>query len=119
MKPAVQHFEINANDYKKAQDFYRSVFDWDINEHEGMSYALVEPGRDKSIGGGIGPVQAGQQPSVTFYITVDDIDAYLAKVEKAGGKTVLPQTPIPNVGACALFSDLDGNVLGLYKHKDA
>ena len=118
MKPAVQHFEISTNDYKKAQEFYSSVFQWDINDHDG-NYALISPGDDKSIGGGIGRTRDGQQPSLTFYITVDDIEAYLAKVEKAGGKTVMPLTPIPDVGSCAMFADPDGNVVGLYKGHQA
>ncbi len=115
MKPRVQHWEISSNDYKKSQEFYRKVFDWDINEHEGMSYALIAPGGDDSIGGGIGPVQDGQKPMVTVYITVDDIPGYLKKVEEAGGKIILNETPIPDIGTCGMFIDPDGNVLGLYK----
>ena len=119
MKPSVQHFEISSNDYKKAQEFYKNVFDWEITEHEGMNYALVSPGGDNSIGGGIGPVMDGQKAMVTFYITVDDIQAYLDKAAAAGANIVLPVTEIPNVGHCALFTDLDGNVIGLYKGIEA
>lgn len=115
MPAPVQHWEVNSNDYKKAQEFYRTVFDWEINEHEGMNYALVSPGGDKSIGGGIGAVQEGQSPSVTFYVTVDNIQAYLDKVEKAGGRTVLPVTPVGDFGECGMFADLDGNVIGLWR----
>lgn len=119
MKPAVQHFEINSNDYEKAQKFYKDVFDWEIHKHEGMDYAIVARGNDHSIGGGIGQVQKGQKAMVTFYVTVDDIETYINKVEKAGGKIVMPLTPIPDVGACAMFTDLDGNVLGLFKGLDS
>lgn len=115
MGAPIVHFEISSRDYKKAQEFYRKVFDWKISEHEGMPYALVADEGEKSIGGGIGAVQDGQQPGVTFYARVNDLQAYLDKAEKAGGKTVLPPTPIPGVGACAMFTDLDGNVIGLFK----
>ena len=115
MKPSVQHFEINSKDYKKAQQFYREVFDWDINEYEGMTYALVTAGEENSIGGGINQIDDGQKPSVTFYVTVDDIEKYLAQAKKAGGKIVMPLTPIKDVGYFGMFADLDGNVIGLYK----
>lgn len=32
-----------------------------------------------------------------------------------GGKTVVPPALIPNVGAFAIFSDPDGNHIGLFK----
>jgi predicted enzyme related to lactoylglutathione lyase len=113
-KPVV-HFEINSRDYKKAQDFYKHVFDWKMQEHEGMPYAVIAAEGDGSIGGGIGAVQEGQNPNVTFYVNVEDLQTYLDKATKAGGKTVLEPTPIPGVGSCAMFTDLDGNVIGLFK----
>lgn len=113
-KPVV-HFEISVTNREKATDFYSKLFDWKTNTAPGFDYTLVEPAGDKSNGGGIGPIQPGQKPSVTFYVNVDDLQAYLDKAERLGGKTVLPPTPIPNVGACAMFADLDGNVIGLFK----
>lgn len=116
MAQPVVHFEISSNDYKKSSEFYGKLFDWKTMMAPGFEYSLVEPAGEKSIGGGIGPVQPGQNPSVTFYVNVDDLQAYLNKAEKLGGKTVLPPTPIPGVGACAMFADLDGNVIGLFKN---
>jgi predicted enzyme related to lactoylglutathione lyase len=115
MGAPVVHWEISSGDYKKAQAFYQQVFDWKIQEHEGMPYALVAPEGEGSIGGGIGATQEGQGPSITFYVSVDDLQAYLDKAEAAGGKAVMPPTPIPGVGSCAMFADPDGNVIGLFK----
>ena len=114
MAPKVQHFEITSKDFVKAQAFYKNVFEWEINDHDG-DYALVSAGGDDAIGGGIGKAHEGQSPRVTFYVTVDNLQSYLDKVEAAGGKTILPPTPIEGAGECAMFTDLDGNVLGLYK----
>ena len=50
---------------------------------------------------------------MTFYVQVDDINAYLKKAESLGGKTVMPRTEIPNAVTMALFSDVDGNTIGL------
>lgn len=92
----------------------RLFFGWEINDHDG-NYALVSPGGDDAIGGGIGKVYEGQGPRVTFYVTVDDLQTYLDKIEKAGGKTIVPPSDITGAGSFAMFSDLDGNVLGLFK----
>ena len=118
MGQPVQHFEINSRDFRKAQQFYKQVFDWNIQEHEGMPYALIAPEGERSIGGGIGQVQEGQQPGITFYVTVDNLQAYLDRAEKSGGKTVLKPTPIPNVGSCAMFTDPDGNMVGLFRGQE-
>ena len=115
MGQPVVHFEIVARDYKKAMEFYGKVFDWTYNEPEGMPYGMVAPLGKDSIGGGIGPTQEGEQPYVTFYVQVDDLQTYLDKAEANGGKTVLKPTPIPGIGSCAMFTDLDGNAIGLFK----
>jgi hypothetical protein len=57
----------------------------------------------------------GSGPRVSVYIEVDDPDAYLKKIEKAGGKTLMPTTQVTPTTTIALFSDPDGNVVGLLK----
>lgn len=115
MAQPVIHFEISVNNREKSTDFYTRLFDWKTQSPPGFDYTLVEPAGDKSIGGGIGPTMPGQKPSVTFYVSVDDLQAYLDKAEKLGGKTIMPPTPIPGIGASAMFADLDGNIIGLFK----
>ncbi len=115
MGQPVVHFEISGRDYKKSIEFYKHLFDWKVEEWAAFPYGMVQPEGERSIGGGIGPVQDGQQPSVTFYIMVDDLQAYLNKAEQLGGRTIVPPSPIPGVGSMAMFSDPDGNILGLFK----
>jgi predicted enzyme related to lactoylglutathione lyase len=114
MANAVIHFEINVRDRAKSVEFYSQLFGWQINTAPGFDYSLVEPANDKSIGGGIGPCQPGQSPSVTFYVGVDSLQPFLDKAQQLGGNTVMPPTPIPGIGHCAMFTDLDGNVVGLF-----
>ena len=52
---------------------------------------------------------------MTFYVQVDDPQAYLNKIEAAGGKTVVPVTEIPDMVTFAMFADPEGNVGGLVK----
>ncbi len=115
MSRPIVHFEINVKDRAKSAEFYSQLFGWKTSSAPGFDYSLVEPAHENTIGGGIGPYQPGQGPSITFYVGVDDLQASLNKAEKLGGKTVMPPTPIPGIGSCAMFADLDGNVVGLFK----
>ena len=51
---------------------------------------------------------------ITLYIEVEDIDAILKAVVDKGGKVMKPKFAIPNVGHIALFTDPDGNRMGLW-----
>jgi len=48
------------------------------------------------------------------YIETEDLKGTLAKVEKLGGKTVMPPTKAGPV-ELAMFADPEGNVIGLAK----
>jgi predicted enzyme related to lactoylglutathione lyase len=92
---------------------------WKIEAQPEMDYVMfdVEPGP----GGGF-PKADGEtykKGDVIVYISTDDIEATLAKVEELGGKTLLPKTEIPNMGWFAFFSDPTGNRVGLYTGMDA
>ncbi|MBI5288171.1 MAG: hypothetical protein HY873_04295 [Chloroflexi bacterium] len=69
------------------------------------------------IGVGILQTQADMPGYVTFYVAVDDLAASLARAETLGGKTIVPPTPIPNVGAFAMFEDPEGHMIGLLKQQ--
>jgi predicted enzyme related to lactoylglutathione lyase len=51
---------------------------------------------------------------VLVYVDVDDIDAAFTKIEKLGGKKLMPKTEIPGFGWFAFFADPTGNRVGLY-----
>ena len=52
---------------------------------------------------------------VTFYVHVENPAGTLAKVAALGGKTLMPPTPIPNVGTIGLFQDPEGHCIGIIK----
>jgi predicted enzyme related to lactoylglutathione lyase len=116
MGQPVVHWEIAAKDAKKLQDFYTQLFDWKIDANNPMNYGMVETGGQGGINGGIMPVQGDYPPYVTFYVHVDDLQAYLDKAESLGGTTIVPPTLIhPDVGSFAMFHDPEGNLIGLFK----
>jgi uncharacterized protein len=109
----VTWFEINTSDSQAVREFYAELFGWKLQVLEEANYGLVDTGVEGAIGGGIGEAQGPNQ--VIFYIEVDDPQAYLDRIEKAGGRTVVPVTEIPDMVTFAQFSDPQGNVVGLVK----
>jgi hypothetical protein len=112
MPNPVVHFEVGGRDAEKLQKFYADVFHWEVDANNEMKYGIVKAS-DGGIGGGIGPHPMA--PVVTFYVAVDDLQAYLERVEKLGGKTITPPTEIPNMVTFAMFEDPEGNKIGLVK----
>ena len=44
---------------------------------------------------------------------VDDLQAFLDKAESLGGKTIMPPTVIPDTVTLAMFTDPEGNIMGM------
>lgn len=110
----VTHFEITAKDSKKLQEFYGKVFEWKLTDAP-MNYKMIDTnsGEHNGIGGGIGQSRDGKG-LVTFYIETTDLASTLAKVERSGGRTVMPPMQAGPV-ELAMFADPEGNVIGLAK----
>ena len=112
MGAPVTWFEITSHNSVGLRDFYAQTFGWQMQPMEGgQPYAVVDTGGDGGISGGIG--DAANANRVTFYIAVDDPQAYLDRIEQAGGRIVIPLTVVPDVVTFALFADPEGNVIGL------
>ncbi|MBI4430048.1 MAG: glyoxalase [Ignavibacteriales bacterium] len=113
MGAAVTHFEINARDGKKMQEFYSALFGWKIDANNPINYGLVNTGLKMGIQGGIGQIEAGKQPFVIFYVQVEKPQEYLDKAVSMGATVVLPITVVPNMVTYGIFSDPEGNMVGI------
>lgn len=51
------------------------------------------------------------------YVTVDDVDACIAKVEKAGGRVLSPPTDMPGVGRMSTIADPNGGTISLITYE--
>ena len=116
MPNPIIHWEIQAKDRVKAQEFYSKLFDWHVDDGNRMNYGMVDTHSEGGINGGIGDSQDGT-PRVTFYAQVDDLQKYLDKAEELGGKTIMPPMEIPDTVTLAMFSDPEGNIIGLVKEQ--
>ena len=97
MANPVVHFEVIGKDAKKLQDFYGSLFDWKVDSNNPMDYGIVDTHTEGTgINGGIAQTQPSEANRVTFYVEVDDLQAYLDKAESLGGKTIMPASTAPS-----------------------
>ena len=111
----VIHFEIPATEPERAAAFYGKAFGWKFDKWPGpMEYWMVTTGKESEpgINGGM-MKKPGGVTSTTNTIGVASVDDAVAAVLKAGGKNIMPKTPIPTVGYFAYCEDTEGNVFGV------
>jgi predicted enzyme related to lactoylglutathione lyase len=119
----VEHFEIPADDVKRALDFYRTVFGWELNPLPGIDYTRLLTVRIEhnavaqrpfEVNGAI--VERNSEvrgPVVT--ISVSDMDDTLERIPKVGGRVVMGKKEFGKRGYTAYFQDTEGNVMGLWQ----
>ncbi len=118
MKSHISIFEIPATDISRAVDFYQAILGVNIEKMEmpGMEMGIF-PYEEQMVTGVIMKGE-GYKPSadgVTIYLNGgDNLQTILDKVEKNGGKILMPKTAhADESGFFALFLDTEGNRLGL------
>lgn len=123
MKNSIPLIEIPAADFRRAVKFYENVLSirltvCDSCEEEKMAF-FYDFTHQPNISISWAPDFRPSSEGVLIHLTVEDIEASLALIEKEGGKIVRPKTKIDaeSMGYFALFLDSEGNRLGLYSEK--
>jgi predicted enzyme related to lactoylglutathione lyase len=113
----VVHWELMSKDPAKLSEFYEKVFDWKIQHIPEMNYRVVETGGEGGINGGIvKPEREGPWPgNMVFYIQVEDLADYRARIIAAGGEIHVEEQEVAGMGAFSLFTDPEGRMIGLWK----
>ncbi len=114
--PRVVHFEIPADNPARAVQFYRTVFGWDIKKTEmPMEYHLATTGPEGTMGinGAIMDKKGATAKSVVNTIDVPNVDEFVRKITKAGGKQVTKKDTIPGIGDFCYCADTEGNLFGI------
>ncbi len=114
MGQPVVHFEIGCRDIAKTSEFFGKLFGWQLQAMGPAS--MIDTGAGSGIQGHISALGHEPHNYTTFYVQVDDVQAYLDKVSALGGKTIVPPMAIPT-GTFAWFADPEGNTVGLWKPK--
>jgi hypothetical protein len=111
-------FEIPASDISRAISFYEEILSIDIEQMDvdGMKMGIF-PTEDQPVSGilieteGYAPSAEG---SVIYFNAGSDLQSVLDKVEKNGGKIILPKTMhADESGYFSIILDSEGNKIGL------
>ncbi|MES2657422.1 MAG: VOC family protein [Verrucomicrobiota bacterium] len=116
---ALNWFEIFTNDLAKATAFYSAILDTSLApaSMEGCHMAMFPGDPDKGVGGALTQME-GCQPGpggTLIYLNVEgDLDGVLSRIPTAGGKVLKERFDIAPHGFIGIFSDPEGNVVGLH-----
>ena len=107
------YIEIPAINIDTAASFYKEVFGWHIRQRNDGAIAFDDTAGEVS-GTWVTGRRASTEPGLLVYIMVDNVATTLEAVIAHGGKVVQPiGMDAPEI--TARFSDLAGNIIGLYQ----
>ena len=107
----INYVELPARDIAAAKRFYTEVFGWNLTDF-GPTYAATLTG-DVDLGLHGDMAQATKAPLAV--IDVEDLEAFLAKVQAAGATVVRPIFGFPG-GRRFHFLDPNGNELAVVQN---
>lgn len=121
---SVVHFEIPANDVKRAGDFYKKTFGWMTNSLEDMGYTILyttETDMKNFMIKKVGAINGGmmkrnekiKNPVIT--LSVDNMEEAFKKVKANGGSVYIEKMPVGDMGFAGYIKDTEGNIIGLFE----
>jgi hypothetical protein len=119
MNNVINWFEIPAVDMDRAARFWETVLVTTLKRETmpGAEMAIFPHGENEP-GGAL--VRRGGKPAASgtlvYLDAKGDLDAAVARAERAGGRVAVPRTDIGKDGAFAVIVDTEGNAVGLHVH---
>ena len=120
MANAINWFEIPADNFDRAKDFYSKVLDAELAAQDlmGTKMAFLPTEGEGAVGGAVcaGEMHKPSADGALIYLNGgDDLSAPLSRVEAAGGKVIMPKTKITDeIGYMAYFTDTEGNKVAFH-----
>ena len=116
---ALNWFEIFTNDLAKSSEFYTTILATPLtpSSMEGCQMAMFPCDIEKGVGGALTQMDgcAPGAGGTLIYLNVEgDLDGVLARIPAAGGKVIRERFDISPHGFIGIFSDPEGNVVGLH-----
>jgi predicted enzyme related to lactoylglutathione lyase len=111
----INWFEIPTNDLDRAAKFYEATLGAQLKREKFMDVPHAIFGASGVTGALIQDPKRKPGAGSIVYLDAPDLAAALARVEKAGGRVLLPKTDIGEPGFIALIADTEGNEVGLHQ----
>ena len=119
--------DLLTHDPEGSQRFYAELFGWQFESigiasglGSNSAYTLIRH-NGRLIGGMIDTVALNGRNDISQWVvlmSVDDIDAAVAKFSTAGGEVITPPTDLQRRGKLAVVGDAEGALLGLLQTRD-
>ncbi len=107
------HVELLTKEPERTKAFYKEVFGWTFQDMPEMNYIMFETPGPPS--GGLRKPEEAETPGTLNYLLVDSIDASLTKVERSGGKILIPKQAVGTRGWLAIIRAPGDVVQGLWE----
>ena len=118
---ALNWFEIATNDLDRAQKFYEAVFSIKMEplDMDQLQMRMFPgEGANGKVGGAIvksGMHKPSKEGTLVYLNANPDLSDALGRVEKNGGKVLMPKTHISDdIGYMAFFLDTEGNAVAMH-----
>ena len=120
---ALNWFEIPVTNSNRAQKFYETILDIQMERHVMMGMEMTNfPYHMQAASGRVSGAlvkspqhKPGLDGAVVYLNANPAIQAVVDKIEKAGGKLIMPKTLInEQIGYMAFFIDTEGNRMALH-----
>ena len=121
--------DLATPDPAGAKEFYAALFGWNYDDQptdpepgpDTVQYTMADI--DGHAAAGMMQLSAemaesGMPPVWTMYVSVDDIDATVAKVEPAGGSVMQPPMDVMSAGRMAVVADPAGAVFCMWEARE-
>lgn len=110
--------DLGTPDQDAAGEFYGALFGWqlraDENAEQTGGYQSAEL-RGKAVGGVMKLMSEEQPPAWSTYVSVEDVDATVAKAKEAGGSVAVEPMDVLDYGRMAFLADPSGAMIGLWQ----
>ena len=122
----VVHFEIQADNPKRAIKFYKEIFGWEFPvwmkkpPYWGILTAPMDS-KEPGINGGLLKRPAKTPPeehgtnAYVCTVEVNDFDETAKKIETTGGKVTMPKFALSGIAWQGYFMDTEGNTFGIHQ----
>ena len=107
--------ELASEDLSLTQKFLSRVFGWKFQSvrmpmGEYLTFRTGDGGQ-----GGVRPTKGSEAPSSLGYVRVRDLDDARKRVERAGGRIILPRIDVPGMGSFFWFQVPSGPVMACWQ----
>ena len=119
--------DLLTHDPEGSQRFYEALFGWEferVGSAAGLgsdtTYTLIRH-NGNLIGGMIDTIALNNRNDISQWVvlmSVEDIDAGVARITAAGGEVMTPPTDLQRRGRLAVVRDAEGAMLGLLQTRD-